>query len=77
MDHIARIINEWDPIGLFPYAPVDEYHSEIAEIKHLLSISKTPEELANGIYAIFCGSFGKNIFDKSKEECLSIALKLI
>lgn len=29
MDYVERIINTWDPIGLFPYSPVDEYHDEI------------------------------------------------
>ena len=28
MDRIEQIINEWDPIGLFPMAPKDEYVEE-------------------------------------------------
>lgn len=29
---IMSIINEWDPIDLFPMAPINEYDSEIEKI---------------------------------------------
>ena len=35
--NIADIINEWDPIDLFPMAPRDEYVKEIERIKCIIS----------------------------------------
>ena len=32
MDKIIEIINLWDPIGVFPMAPKDEYEIECKEI---------------------------------------------
>ena len=32
MDKITQIINEWDPLGFFPMAPLDEYSEEICRI---------------------------------------------
>ena len=36
MNNVRNIINEWDPIGLFPYAPKDEYDAEIMAIEEIL-----------------------------------------
>ena len=30
---IRKIINEWDPYSLFPYAPKNEYEAEIKKIE--------------------------------------------
>ncbi len=32
MEKLLDIINEWDPIGLFPMAPKDEYMNEAKKI---------------------------------------------
>ena len=32
MKEIMNLINTWDPIGLFPHAPEDEYSIEIRKI---------------------------------------------
>ena len=34
---VEKIINDWDPVGLLPSAPEDEYELEIARIFSLLS----------------------------------------
>lgn len=66
MDYVERIINTWDPIGLFPYSPVDEYHDEIDHIKCILATATNATELSEGIYSIFVDSFGTGIFKRAK-----------
>lgn len=77
MSFVKRVIDEWDPIDLLFHAPDDEYHSEIEEIQHLLSITDDSEELAEGIFNVFVDSFGKDTFIKSKEDCKQIAQTLL
>lgn len=38
-DIIMTIINDWDPIELFPMAPADEYTSEIEKIQEVLKLN--------------------------------------
>ena len=77
MDFVKRIIDEWDPIDLLSHAPDDEYHSEIEEIRYLLHMTDDSVELAEGIFNVFVDSFGKDTFNKSKEECKQIARTLL
>jgi hypothetical protein len=37
---IKEVIDKWDPIGLFPGAPDNEYHSEIQVIEEMLLQTK-------------------------------------
>ena len=77
MNFVKKIIDDWDPIDLLFHAPKDEYHSEIEEIQYLLSATDDSAELAEGIFNVFLESFGKEIFNKSKEECKQIAQTLL
>lgn len=78
MDKISNIINEWDPIGLFPMAPEDEYEEEIKKIKILLQQSDLEaEQIAQGIQEIFIAAFGDDVFRQSKENCMKIAKTII
>jgi hypothetical protein len=36
MNKIMNIINNLDPTGLIPFAPIDEYMSEIREIEKII-----------------------------------------
>jgi hypothetical protein len=72
-DIVEMIINEWDPIGLIPPAPVDEYWSEIEKITEKLVISNNEDELAIYIQNIFVDSFNSDVFRREKEECKRIA----
>ncbi|HEY8389785.1 MAG TPA: DUF1871 family protein [Clostridia bacterium] len=76
---ISRIINEWDPIDLFPAAPKDEYDGEINKISSFITNNKiiTSLKLANIIHDVFIESFGENIFKSSIDECLNVANKLL
>ena len=74
--NVAEIINGWDPISLFPLAPLDEYHSEISMVQQAMSCCLNEHELADKIYQIFLSAFG-DTFVESKQECLNISNKLL
>lgn len=73
MDHVKRIIDQWDPVDLLSHAPDDEYDEEIELIQLLSGKFNDSETLGNGIYDVFVRSFGRETFDKSEEECDIIA----
>ena len=70
---IKRIINNWDPIGLLPSAPDDEYEMEIGRIVSLLNKAESVNVFAGGISSTFNKYFDVNITD---EECLPVAQKI-
>jgi len=74
---ITEIINEWDPIDLFPFAPQDEYKKEIDNIIKLINGTKDIDDISNGIYTIFSESFGDDVFKKNLNDCISIAALII
>ncbi|CAI3304161.1 DUF1871 family protein [Enterococcus gallinarum] len=76
-DKVEKIINEWDPIELFPMAPKDEYSQEIKKIVNILKdkSSLDKEKLANSLKMIFVESFGKDMFFRDNES--NIAEKLL
>jgi hypothetical protein len=76
-DKVAKIINEWDPIDLFPFSPRDEYEVEIELISELIEKSIHLESLANNIYAIFIKRFGDDVFTRSYDECYTIAKEIL
>lgn len=76
-DKVAKIINEWDPIDLFPFSPRDEYEVEIELISELSEKSIDLESLANNIYAIFIKRFGDDVFTRSYDECYTIAKEIL
>ena len=77
MNYVKKTIDEWDPIGLLPHAPNDEYQAEIEEIQQLLETVNDSGELSKGIFFIFEKAFGKNVFFKSQNDCERIAGILI
>jgi hypothetical protein len=76
-EKVAKIINDWDPIDLFPYAPKDEYEVEIDMINKLLNESTDLEHLANNINTVFTRRFGDDVFTKKYNECFNIAKKIL
>jgi len=77
-DIIMTIINDWDPIELFPMAPADEYISEIEKIQEVLKLNNyiTIEQLASEINNIFLRTFGDDVYTKNLDECKKIASKI-
>ena len=79
MDKILKVVNEWDPIGLFPIAPKDEYINEIKKIYEYLNANQnvTEEKLAKKINEIFLISFGNDVYVEDTEGCLKVAKHII
>jgi len=76
-EKVMKIINNWDPIDLFPYSPKDEYEVEIDLISKLLDESTDLEHLANSIRDIFIRRFGDDVFTRSYNECIDIAKRIL
>jgi len=76
---IANVINEWDPIDLFPYAPSDEYEEEIKLLRDFLSVRNEVSEieLTDEIQRIFIKRFGEDVFTKDKSECATVARRIL
>lgn len=79
---VKKIVDGWDPIGLFPHAPKDEYNKESVSICEFIKEMKIKgeideQELATKIYKIFVVNFGEDIFKPKSDECLAIALNIL
>lgn len=79
MDRIFEIINEWDPIELFPMAPKDEYMEEVREIRNIISCNDciTAEELGEKINHLFIKRFGSDVYEEDIAQCVSVAKKIL
>ena len=79
MKNISELINEWDPIELFPYAPKDEYISEIKEIEKFVMDNKniSVTELAKVIDNIFCRSFGEGTYESNPNNSMKVAERIL
>ncbi|EAF5623190.1 DUF1871 family protein, partial [Listeria monocytogenes] len=58
-EKVEKIINDWDPIELFPLAPKDEYSQEINKIISIVQENPNIDMnvLGKGIRKIFIDSF--------------------
>ena len=76
---IIEIINEWDPVELFPMAPQDEYFEEILRIEEIILRNEkiTVEGLAAKINEIFTNSFGIDVYKKSVDDCIQVAKRIL
>lgn len=76
--NIKKIIDEWDPIDLLPYAPVDEYNKEAELITNYLCSSNNINEnrLGKEIFDLFSRRFG-NVFKENMTTCIEIAKKIL
>ncbi len=75
--NIKDIINEWDPIGLLPYCPEDEYQLEISDITYFLKQTKDENELGEYICSVFTKAFGNDTFQRPVSECRLIAKMIL
>jgi hypothetical protein len=76
---VKTIIDEWDPIDLFPLAPNDEYQNEIKEIVDFIykNENTSPLDLAKEINRVFTTRFGADVYEKDVNECLLVAQKIL
>lgn len=70
---VKQVVNAWDPIGVLPDAPDDEYEFEIGKIVALLNKVGTVDALSDGIGMIFTKALDRNF---SKKDCLPIAKEI-
>ncbi|MHA2614116.1 DUF1871 family protein, partial [Listeria monocytogenes] len=66
-EKVEKIINDWDPIELFPLAPKDEYSQEINKIISIVQENPNIDMnvLGKGIRKILIDSFGENLIFKN------------
>jgi hypothetical protein len=74
---VTQIINQWDPIGLFPGAPTDEYSSEIDQICSKIANAKDFQILAIEIHDTFTKAFGSEIFIGNLHQCEIVAKAIL
>ncbi|EBB5867181.1 DUF1871 family protein [Listeria monocytogenes] len=76
-EKVEKIINDWDPIELFPLAPKDEYSQEINKIIRIVIENPNIDTnlLATGIKKFFIDSFGEKLIFKNNED--EIAEKIL
>lgn len=79
MEYITEIINEWDPIDLFPLAPKDEYTNEIKRIYEYVYYNQNIQirALAEAINGIFVKAFGTDVYDENIKQCMQVAEKIL
>lgn len=71
---IEKIINNWDPYSVFPFAPKDEYQDEISEIKNHIKSNQSLDDLTKYLERIFDVDI---IFEDEKKEFSKIAKKIL
>jgi hypothetical protein len=80
MDQIIKIINLWDPIGLFPMAPKDEYEAECREIYFFLVNNNgvSVAELSKKIDEIIMNRFGADVYNsESQKKCFDVSREIL
>lgn len=84
-EKVKAIIDGWDPVDLLTccHCPSDEYDDISMELAQMLTFDTDVETLKNDIYNIFVRDyifvrdFDAGTFDKSPQECETIARKII
>lgn len=76
---VEKVINEWDPLELFPFAPADEYKREIQKIILVIEKDKNilPDSLAARIKDIFINAFDETIISVSDEKYIELAHSIL
>lgn len=75
---IVKIINNWNPVEIYPLLE-DEYYPEIKEIIKYINESEniTLKNLALEIDNIFTKFFGSNIYISDLNKCKEIATEIL
>jgi hypothetical protein len=75
MDKVIKIINEWNPVEIYPLLE-DEYYTQSLKIFEVAKKSYSVEDLTKEIFDVFKQSFGKE-FNRSIDECEMIAKEIM
>lgn len=68
---IKTAVDEWNPYGLLPDAPGDEFDRESKAIYRKISPEDTVQDIAKAVSAVFSSSFEAEGF--SIKECAAVA----
>jgi hypothetical protein len=70
--HIVKeSVDHWNPYGLLPDIPNDEFNSESRSIALKIDLDSTVEEIAIIVSKVFSSSFEVKYFHK--EDCMEVA----
>jgi hypothetical protein len=75
---VQDVINEWNPVEIHPLLD-DEYNGEVKQIYNFFKENQETfgiDELGQHIYDVF-KKYCWDLFEKSQEECVQIAKKII
>ena len=70
---VKKAIDEFNPYGLLPEAPSNEFDSESRKIAGQINVNSTVEEIAEIIASVFSKAFNENFEIK---ECMVTAEKI-
>ncbi|MGO4543110.1 DUF1871 family protein [Paenibacillus sp. 2TAB19] len=70
---VTEAINSWNPYGLLPHAPDDEFESEIKKVIESIGDATYINELGHRIQVIFEKSFGEPF---KIENCIEVARQI-
>lgn len=70
---VKKAIDEFNPLGLLPDAPSNEFDIESRKIAGQLNVDNTPEEIAEIISEVLSRSFDTKF---ELKECMMIAEKI-
>lgn len=75
---LKKIINEWNPIEIYPLLK-DEYSDEIKKIKKFMESNPrlSYSELAIFLEKTFVDSFGENLYFSNEKRCNEISIKIL
>lgn len=71
---VKIIIDEWNPYGLLPEAPADEFDIESRRIAEKISSSDTTEKIARIVSSVFSQAFEPQYF--GYDACYPAAEKI-
>jgi hypothetical protein len=71
---VKREIDKWNPYGLLPEAPCDEFDDESKALADKLKPNSSLEEIANAASTVFSDSFEPQSF--TVDKCMDVARRI-
>ncbi len=71
---VKREIDKWNPYGLLPEAPHDEFDPESGMIAQMIGYDYSVEKIARAVSKVFSDAFESQYF--TIESCMDVAAKI-
>jgi len=71
---VKREVDKWNPYGLLPEAPCDEFDEESRVLAGKLKPNSSLEEIAKAVSAVFSASFEPQSF--TVDNCMDVARRI-